>query len=592
MRKLVFFLTLILLFPIEVFAQKQAITVKSFQLDENNLTANANPVYDQTNQKCALIIVSNIGSDDYRFDVGNAFSKVEKKEMNGKPVYLLWVSEGTRKLSIYSGDSEILPLQNYSFNSPIKKAKTYHMELGEILKSSKSSKQYLTFEISPVVPGVAIEVDEVPWTITNGRASNLVNAGEHTYRISAPEYNTAAGIVTTLKTDGNKDVKINLVPIFGWLDIDGGTMMNDAEVFIDARSIGKGNIQHHKLSSGTYVVKIVKPHYKLFQSNVIIKDGESAVVKPRFVNDASDVTINVAKDASIYLDNAYLGAGSWTGPLEIGQYIVEARLQNHHTVSQTISVPQIDQKYTFKLKDNEAILTELSIESEPVGAKISIDGKYIGITPYHINDIIIGKHQLVVSKDGYNNYDQEITLTEHNDNKVVAHLDNLAKIRIESTPSRSSLYINSRYVGTTPYESEYDKGTKLNIELRHDGCNDFKTSFVATGSMTKNYELGINESCFINGSGGGMVYVDGRYVGRVPYRLTGENGTKHKVKIKWSGERMKTRSKTITLGKDRSFYGIAEQHRNRGRQVANIIWTCCLPSFGWLSWILNPVNEP
>lgn len=54
---------------------------------------------------------------------------------------------------------------------------------------------------------------------------------------------------------------------------------------------------------------------------------------------------------------------------------------------------------------------------------------------------------------------------------------------------------------------------------------------------------------------------------------------------------MKVRKKTITLGKDTRFYGVQQQHRNRGRQVANIAWTVCCPSLGWMSWFMNPVNE-
>ena len=129
MNRLYLLALLTIIFPVIVCSQQQAITVKSFQFDENDLTATTNPVYDHNNQKCALIIVSNIGVGGYRFDAGNSFIKVEEKEIDGKPVYLLWVSDGTRRISIHNSDSDVLPLLNYTFQTPIKKAKTYFLEL-------------------------------------------------------------------------------------------------------------------------------------------------------------------------------------------------------------------------------------------------------------------------------------------------------------------------------------------------------------------------------------------------------------------------------------------------------------------------------
>ncbi len=659
MNRLYLLALLTIIFPVIVCSQQQAITVKSFQFDENDLTATTNPVYDHNNQKCALIIVSNIGVGGYRFDAGNSFIKVEEKEIDGKPVYLLWVSDGTRRISIHNSDSDVLPLLNYTFQTPIKKAKTYFLELSEIFKSSRNSKQYLSFEITPVVEGLALEVDEIPWSLKNGQASDLVNAGEHTYRVSAPEYNTIAGMIKTQKGDGNKVMKIVLIPEFGSLTIDGGEKMNDAEIFVDGVSIGKGNKSNYKLGSGNHVIKIVKPHYKLYQSNVTVKDGESTSLKPQFMYNASDVRIITSEDANIYIDGELVGRGNWSGPLGIGQYIVESKLPFHKDVKQTIDITEINKKLNFKLREHEPILGSLSIESNPIGAKISIDGKEIGLTPYHINEMIIGSHKLVISKDGYSNYEQDIILYENKENKIVANLDNKVDICIESDPPLSALYINSEFVGTTPYSSnDYTKGAKLNIELRRHGYSTFQTSIVTQKSIKKKFTLSQLPSCTIDGTSGSYVYIDGKYVGRVPHTISGEVGEKHeveimkgnkktsktitlgkdtrfygtleephfstctidgtaggnvfingkyvgrvpytingevgekyKVQIRWHGKRMKVRKKTITLGKDTRFYGVQQQHRNRGRQVANIAWTVCCPSLGWMSWFMNPVNE-
>lgn len=65
---------------ISAYAQDYKLEVESFALEENSLTAIYEPVYDNNNQKCALVIITGMGNEKLRFNAGNSFIKVEEKK--------------------------------------------------------------------------------------------------------------------------------------------------------------------------------------------------------------------------------------------------------------------------------------------------------------------------------------------------------------------------------------------------------------------------------------------------------------------------------------------------------------------------------
>ena len=68
-----------------------------------------------------------------------------------------------------------------------------------------------------------------------------------------------------------------------------------------------------------------------------------------------------------------------------------------HRVNSRVATPQVGQ---------------LLVAANVSGAKISVDGRSdpIWVTPYTISDLSVGSHQVVVSKEGYDNYQQVVTI--------------------------------------------------------------------------------------------------------------------------------------------------------------------------------------
>ena len=82
-------------------AQQQKIKISPITLDENDNTALARKKLDANGNAMAVIIVEPAtDSGEYSFDMGGTPFEKETAKVNGKTIYLLWVSPGVRFVDI------------------------------------------------------------------------------------------------------------------------------------------------------------------------------------------------------------------------------------------------------------------------------------------------------------------------------------------------------------------------------------------------------------------------------------------------------------------------------------------------------------
>lgn len=102
------------------------------------------------------------------------------------------------------------------------------------------------------------------------------------------------------------------------------------------------------------------------------------------------------KEADIVVNEDIKGRGSWKGNLLPGMYIVEARGSNHKTITEEITLGELEKK-TVTLSSPIPILGSLRVESDPMGATVYIDGKRMDETPCLIDEsagLLIGSHEV------------------------------------------------------------------------------------------------------------------------------------------------------------------------------------------------------
>jgi len=393
---------------LSIHAQDLQLEVKSFVMEENSLTAKNEPVYDNNQQKCALVIISGMGDETLSFNFGNSFNKVEEKSINGERVYLMWIPEGVVKVSISSkSNPKKFEAVEYFFNPRVKKAETYLMQVELTKVASAIGKQYLEFVLEP--SNAYIEVNGEPWTVTDGIAYRQLAKGTYSYHIQAKDYHSESGVVDFKDLSTKKTVEIKLKPNYGWLTI--SSPIQDITVFVDDEIVS-GNLNRMKLSSGIHSVRATKEMYLPYTQSIEIKDGQETPFYIELEPNFSQVKLIASNNAEIFLDDKFLSQGSWNGNLAAGSYKAEVKKEGYRTYTEIITVLKVGETYEFKFKSLDPIYGSANFESNPPRANVTIDGKDFGKTPLFIPQLLIGSHKVVISLSGYQSKEETISIRE------------------------------------------------------------------------------------------------------------------------------------------------------------------------------------
>lgn len=418
MKRITIFTLLVFSF-IGAFAQN--ISVADFKLRESDMTAASleGRRKDQNGDWAALIRIETTETG-FVFEAG-ALGIVDTKQETGE--VWVWVPRASRKITIKHPKLGVL----YDFRYPIEieAERTYWMKLvtgkTKFIVEEDVREQYLVFQISPA--DAMLEVDDQVWPVSaEGTARRLMNFGTYTYRVQALNYHADAGQVTVDDPDNAKTVQINLRPNFGWIEVNGDGNLKGAAVYIDNTLAGKAPFKSENLKSGKHTVKIVREMYEPYSTTVTVNDNETTQVKPQLTADFAHVTLQVDADAEIWVNDERKGVRTWTGDLANGTYKMECRQANHETSVTRMEITSRRDGEVIRLEPPTPIYGSLAVECTPDMATLFIDGKEEGKAPKLIGKILIGTHELKLTKDGYADYVETVTIAKGQRTQVNATL--------------------------------------------------------------------------------------------------------------------------------------------------------------------------
>ena len=155
--------------------------------------------------------------------------------------------------------------------------------------------------------------------------------------------------------------------------------------------------------------------------------------------------------------------------LPAGEYVFSFSAPGHRMAYRKVAVPKAPKfTYTAAL---EPVSAAVLLKSVPSGAKVTMEGKNMGITPLVIRDLPVGTHRAEISMAGYAAMPLTWEITSERPVSATARLDsNQGSLRITSVPNRARVYINGTQVGVTPYLLQRAEGRYV-LRLEREGCN-------------------------------------------------------------------------------------------------------------------------
>ena len=201
-----------------------------------------------------------------------------------------------------------------------------------------------------------------------------------------------------------------------------------------------------------------------------------------------------------------------------------------------------------------AVGEAFKIETEPLGAKIWIDGNYRGLSD---KDTVFysfetGPHLVRLELEGYEPYEVVKTVSE-GASELVSHkfkpIPTTGEIDFASTPSGADIILDGRNVGNTPYTLREVEPGEYTVIIRHRGYKDWTGIVnVEVGKLSEvkaNLVLADTTIAIHTVPEGFELYIDGVDMGQTPYSGTISQGW-HDIRLEKLGFR--TVEETIVIG--------------------------------------------
>ena len=519
-RRVLLLATLLMAFSGGAMAQKQ-IKILSCDLDPNDMDAKVYfPEKDNDDNPAALIKVQQ-NIPDLVVKLGSLDAvKIDNNHTGETWVY---VPKGVRRITLLSnvsGNSD-----EFNFPTTIEPEKVYIMKVVaeganvRVLQDVEDKGRYVQFIVTPA--DATVELNNEILTINNGEGSRFMEFNRYQYRVSHPDYHPDAGTIDVDKSGNLSEalrVRVSLRPNFGFLELKNNEATKGAQVYIDNTKRGQLPLEKTQLKSGTHTLRIVMDLYKQYEQTITIEDGQTLALTPELEPNFAETTLKVDADADIYVNGQLKGRREWRGPLEVGNYKVECRQNNHETVSQSISISDNKEARVFTLEKPIPIVGTLRVESTPGSADVYLDGDKLGSTPYYSARTLIGTHQLSVRKQGYGNFTETIEIQKGSETIKQVTLTNIVEIAINSNPDSAKVYIDGNNFGTTPFRSTINAGqhtirlTKENYYTKEQTINVEDEGKALNFTLSPNFTM-VNLSA---NKGGASFSVDNKYVSKLP----------------------------------------------------------------------------
>ena len=182
-------------------------------------------------------------------------------------------------------------------------------------------------------------------------------------------------------------------------------------VFADGQIDDDGKATE-KIPVGKYYYKITSKYYHISEGIIDLADAaEPYVAEVTLRPNYGELTLKSAANAVIYIDGEKVGNGFWSGKLMPGSYTVETVLEKHANSEEVIEVRDGERK-SIALKEPTPITGSLDLSSTPLEADITIDGTRYGTTPRVVDNLLIGDHYVLFSKQGYESKGATVTIND------------------------------------------------------------------------------------------------------------------------------------------------------------------------------------
>jgi len=255
------------------------------------------------------------------------------------------------------------------------------------------------FEIVTEPAGAKVYLDGQLLLVRTPLKINIEN-GEHSIQIDRSNYKNISEKIIAVESK-TKRLEYKLEPSYGKLNVE--TAPSGAMVFIDGKPIGESPLYNISVLSGKEaIVQIRHSEAETSSQTIKLEKDEIRRINPTLL--LKPAKLNITTDPTEGVTVSINGKEEGSTPLktmilEPGTYTVALSKENYETETQSINLAGNETKTLETIKLNK--MSSVSIDSNPNGAEIKLDGTEMGTTPLKDFQISKGTHRLCLTKNEY-----------------------------------------------------------------------------------------------------------------------------------------------------------------------------------------------
>ena len=327
-------LSLVLLFAAISSAFAQELTVKSFKLASNDLTAQSQPRKDLNNLNCALVKVG-IALDGVKFDgsiMGEPIQKLGE--------YWVYMPKGVSMLQVLHKNYTPLMVNFFDYGiGKVESGMTYILTLSRPIGSTEPVDAGGNFYALTVNPqNAVVTIDGIQQTVsTDGEYSAMLPYGGHTYKVEAGGYISKSGSFTISSSDMTP---INVILVSAMATVSVTCPTPAVSLYVDKKSVGMAPWTG-SLKEGMHLIEVKKEGYRSQQRTINLSQQQKLdVAFNELVAIQGNLSVNYKPfGADVYIDGNKVGQSPRVfNGIMVGNHKVEIKKDGYGTDSKTVNI--------------------------------------------------------------------------------------------------------------------------------------------------------------------------------------------------------------------------------------------------------------
>jgi CRISPR/Cas system-associated exonuclease Cas4 (RecB family) len=424
--------------------------------------------------------------------------------------------------------------------------------------------------INSTPAGAQVSINDKPSGLTPFQAR--LKFGSYRVKIEKTGFKTWLSADLGVTFGGRNTTDVTLERIRAALNVT--TAPAGAQVKVNGQPRGIAPLVIQDLEYGDHRVSAEMKGYLTAEQQIRVENETPLALNLVLQNESGGVRVlSTPTGASVFIDNIRRGVTPLTVegiPTGIHSLLLTKDGYSRMIADITVEAGPV-RELAFSLQQQNAYL---SLTSVPDSAECLVDGALAGRTPLSMLAISVGAHNLLVRKEGFQDYSEVFTAAvDQLVKREITLSPRPATLIVNSVPDRVRISINDRDYGYTPFLSAAVSAGNYVIVLQKEGYHSLTNRLTLTADMKRelalqlrplpapvqqNVQQTVQPAVVENGSlsvltvpSDAEVSLNNVVMGRTPFITSVAPGT-YMVTVKKQGFRQETVSAAVESGKARN----------------------------------------